>query len=141
MLRKICRIAFIGTLALAPTVLAQQNPPAGGSSAPPPAKSGQSQTSASGDSSGPPPATAEQDVDVGTFYLHKGDFDAAIPRLEEAVRLKPMYGQARLLLAEAYERKGDKADALKTYKDYLDAFPKARDAKKIQQKIEKLSRE
>jgi len=141
MLRKIRQAAFIAMLALAPIALAQQNPPAGGSSAPPRAKSGQSQTSASNDSSGPPPATAEEDVDVGTFYLHKGDYDAAIPRLEEAVRLKPKFGEARLLLAEAYEKKGDKADALTTYKDYLSAFPKARDAKKIQQKIEKLSRQ
>jgi uncharacterized protein YktA (UPF0223 family) len=45
------------------------------------------------------------------------------------------------LLAEAYERKGDKIDALKCYKEYLQVFPKAPDAKKIQNKIEKLSAE
>jgi len=44
-----------------------------------------------------------------------------------------------LLLAEAYEKKGDKAEALKYYKEYLQVFPTAPDAKNVRKKIEKLS--
>jgi len=83
--------------------------------------------------------SAQQDIDVGIFYMHKGDIDAAVPRFEEAIRLQPNLAKPRLLLAEAYERKGDKPDAVKCYREYLQAFPKAPDAKKIERKIEKLS--
>jgi Tfp pilus assembly protein PilF len=84
-------------------------------------------------------AKADKDVDVGEFYMHKGDYGAAIPRLEEAVQFDPRYPKARLLLAESYEKQGDHSHALQTYQDYLKAFPDARDEKKIRKKIEELS--
>ena len=78
---------------------------------------------------------------MASYYMRKGDMNAAIPRLQEAVQLKPKYAKARLMLGEAYERAHDKDSAVKTYQDYLKAFPNASDAKKIQKKIEKLSSE
>jgi tetratricopeptide (TPR) repeat protein len=85
------------------------------------------------------PFHAQQDIDVGTFYMHKGDMDAAISRFEDAIRLRTNFAKPRLLLAEAYEKKGDKAEAIRYYKEYLKVLPDAPDAKKVQQKIEKLS--
>ena len=85
------------------------------------------------------PLPAEQDVDVGTFYMHKGDADAAIARFQDAIQLKADYAKPRLLLAELYEKKGDKGMAVKYYKEYLQVYPHAPDAKKIQTKIDKLS--
>lgn len=70
--------------------------------------------------------------------MHKGDVDAAIPRFEDAAKLRPEYGKPRLLLAEAYEKKHDASTALKYYKEYLRVYPHAPDAKKIEKKIEKL---
>lgn len=87
------------------------------------------------------PFPAVHDMDVGSFYLHKGDIDAAIDRFLDAAKLRPNYALPRLLLGEAYEKKGDKASAVKYYKEYLQVFPTAPDAKKIQKKIEKLSKE
>ena len=87
------------------------------------------------------PFHAAQDIDVGTFYMHKGDLDAAIGRFEDAIRLRPNFAKPRILLAEVYEKKGDKAEALHYYKEYLQVFPDAPDAKKVQKKIEKLSKE
>ena len=87
------------------------------------------------------PVSAEDDIEVGTFYMHKGDIDAAISRYKDAIRLRSNFAKPRLLLAEAYEKKNDKAGALKYYKEYLVVFPKAPDAKKIQSRIEKLSGE
>ncbi len=78
-------------------------------------------------------------MEVGTFYMHKGDIDAAIPRFEDAISVKPGLAKPRILLAEAYEKKGDKAAAVKYYKEYLKVFPGAPDAKKIKSKIEKLT--
>jgi Tfp pilus assembly protein PilF len=79
-------------------------------------------------------------VEVATYYLHKGDPDAAIPRLEEAIELQPKVAKPRLLLAEAYEKKKDPSSAIKYYKEYLQVFPTAPDAKKVQKRIEDLSR-
>lgn len=78
-------------------------------------------------------------MEVGTFYMHKGDVDAAIGRFEDAIRLRANFAKPRILLAEAYEKKGDKTTELKYYKEYLQVFPDAPDAKKIRQKIAKLS--
>ena len=54
---------------------------------------------------------------------------------------EPNFAKPRLLLAEVYEKKGDKASAVKYYKEYLQVFPDAPDAKKIQKiaKFEKIS--
>ena len=43
-------------------------------------------------------------------------------------------------LAECYEKKGDPSEAVRYYKEYLQVLPNAPDAKKVQQKIEKLSK-
>lgn len=85
------------------------------------------------------PLPAEKDVEVGTFYMRKGDYDAAISRFEDAIQLKADYAKPRLLLAQTFEKKHDKANAAKYYKEYLAVYPHAPDAKKIQEKIEKLT--
>jgi Flp pilus assembly protein TadD len=85
------------------------------------------------------PFHAQQDVDVGKFYLNKGDVDAAIARFEDAIRLRDNFAEPRLLLAECYEKKHQTAKALKYYREYLKVFPDAPDRKKIEKKIEKLS--
>ena len=87
------------------------------------------------------PFPAVKDVEVGEFYMHKGDLDAAISRFEEAIQLRPNYAQPRLLLAEIYEKKGEKDQAVKYYKEYLQVYPHAPDTKKIEKKIEKLSKD
>lgn len=87
----------------------------------------------------PNPPNADEDIEVASFYLRKGDANAAIPRLQEAIQLAPKNAKARLLLGEAYERTHDNDSAVKTYRDYLKDFPHAPDAKKIEKKIEKLT--
>ena len=87
------------------------------------------------------PMPAEKDVEVGTFYMHKGDIDAAIARFQDAIHAKPDYAKPYLLLASSYEKKGEKDRAVKVYQDYLKEFPKVADAKKVQEKIDKLSNE
>jgi len=86
------------------------------------------------------PFHAAQDIDVGTFYMHKGDMDAAIGRFQDAIRLRPNFAKPRILIAEIYEKKGEKSEALHYYKEYLQVFPDAPDAKKVQKKIADLSK-
>lgn len=138
------QFVLVMILLAAPVAAAQQkdqkpNPPAGPGA-------GESSSQPNGPQPGPKadmgtydPVTAEEDIEVGTFYMHKGDIDAAISRYQDAIRRRSNFAKPRLLLAQAYEKKDDKATALKYYKEYLQVFPKAPDAKKIQNKIEKLS--
>ncbi|MGA7841535.1 MAG: tetratricopeptide repeat protein [Candidatus Acidiferrales bacterium] len=86
------------------------------------------------------PFHAQQDIDVGMFYLHKGDIDAAISRFEHAISLRANFAKPRLLLAECYEKKDDPSEAVRYYKEYLQVLPNAPDAKKVREKIDKLSK-
>ena len=140
-------ITLLALLLLAPAapLLGQQKdqaPPPSGSS------SGESSSRPNGpapepaaDSSSYDPVSADEDVEVGSFYMRKGDMDAAISRFQDAIKLRPNFAKPRLLAAQAYEKKGDKISAVKYYKEYLQVFPKAPDAKKVQSRIEKLSGE
>jgi tetratricopeptide (TPR) repeat protein len=128
----------------APPEPTQPAPPAPDSSS----RSSSSSPSSSSSSPAAPPANApenynplpaEKDVEVATFYMKKGDADAAVPRLQEAIQLKPNYAKPYLMLGEIYEKKGDRDNALKYYHQYLQVFPHASDAKKVQEKISKLS--
>jgi len=77
-------------------------------------------------------------MQVGMYYMHKGDVDAAIDRFQDATLAKPGYAVPFRYLAEAQEKKGMKKQAIKSYKRYLDLFPTAEDKDKIQKKIDKL---
>jgi tetratricopeptide (TPR) repeat protein len=87
------------------------------------------------------PLPAQQDIEVGMYYLHKGDIDAAIDRFLDAIQQRPNFAKPRLLLGKAYEKKHDNESAVKYYKEYLKVLPGAPDAKEVQKKIDKLSKE
>jgi tetratricopeptide (TPR) repeat protein len=84
------------------------------------------------------PLRAEKDMQVGEYYMHKGDLDAAIDRFQDATTAKPGYALPFRMLGEAQEKKGLKKQAIKSYRKYLDLFPKAEDKDKVQKKIDKL---
>ncbi|MBV9886428.1 MAG: hypothetical protein JO119_07775, partial [Acidobacteria bacterium] len=87
------------------------------------------------------PLRAEKDIEVGQYYMKKGDVDAAIDRFQDATDAKPGYAVPFKYLGEAQEKKGLKKPAAKSYQRYLDLYPKAEDAEKIRKKIEKLYKE
>jgi tetratricopeptide (TPR) repeat protein len=84
------------------------------------------------------PLRAEKDIEVGQYYMRKGDVDAAIDRFQDATVAKPGYAVPFKYLGEAQEKKGLKKPAAKSYQRYLDLYPKAEDAEKIRKRIEKL---
>jgi len=87
------------------------------------------------------PLRAEKDLEVGKYYMKKGDVDAAIDRFEDATEAKPGYAIPFRFLGEAFEKKGKKKQAVKAYQRYLDLYPHAEDGDKIRKKIEKLHQE
>ena len=87
------------------------------------------------------PLRAEKDIEVGEHYMHKGDYDAAIDRFQDAIEAKPGYAIPFRYLGEAQEKKGLKKQAIKSYQRYLDLYPRAEDGAKIKKKLEKLYKE
>jgi len=87
------------------------------------------------------PLRAEKDLEVGQFYLKKGDLDAAIDRFQDAILAKPGYAIPFRYLGEAQEKSGLKKQALKSFQRYLDLYPHAEDADKVRKKIDKLYKE
>ena len=84
------------------------------------------------------PLRAEKDLEVGQFYMKKGDLDAAIDRFQDAIEAKPGYAIPFRYLGEAQEKKGMKKPAIKSYQRYLDLYPHAEDGDKVRKRIEKL---
>ena len=87
------------------------------------------------------PLRAEKDLEVGQYYMRKGDVDAAIDRFQDATAAKPGYAIPFRYLGEAQEKKGLKKQAIASYSRYLDLYPHAEDADKIRKKIDKLRSE
>jgi tetratricopeptide (TPR) repeat protein len=84
------------------------------------------------------PQRAEKDLEVGQYYMKRGDIDAAIDRFEDAILAKPGYALPYRYLGDAQEKHGMKRQAIKSYTKYLDLYPRAEDAAKIHKRIEKL---
>ena len=115
-------------------------------SAPAPAKKTDKSVKDSGTKNAPDqpmwdPLRAEKDIEVGEHYMHKGDYDAAIDRFQDAIEAKPGYAIPFRYLGEAQEKKGQKKQAIRSYQRYLDLYPHAEDAAKIKKKLEKLYKE
>jgi tetratricopeptide (TPR) repeat protein len=84
------------------------------------------------------PLRAEKDIEVGQYYMRKGDVDAAIDRFQDATTAKPGYAIPFRYLGDAQEKKGLRKEAIKSYSRYLDLYPHAEDGDKIRKKIDKL---
>jgi tetratricopeptide (TPR) repeat protein len=146
------RTQTAGVLALAAVTLcfgshgvsAQDPPPASPAPPPEPPKPKPNMDSAVQSADDQPkwdPLRAEKDLEVGKYYMKRGDVDAAIDRFQDATEAKPGYAIPFRFLGEAYEKKGKKKQAVKAYQRYLDLYPHAEDGDKIRKKIEKLHQE
>jgi len=148
-MRERSRILLVGmatALLCAAPLRAQDPPPPANPPAesPPPAKPKKNADNAVQSAPDQPnwdPQRAEKDLEVGKYYMKKGDVDAAIDRFEDATVAKPGYAVPYLHLGEAYEKKGKKKPAVKAYQRYLDLYPHAEDGDKIRKRIEKLNQE
>jgi tetratricopeptide repeat protein len=84
------------------------------------------------------PLHAERSLDIGTFYLKKGEYDAAIDRFVEASNYQPTLAMPWKLLGETYEKKREYAKAIQSYNKYLQILPHAVDAAKVKKRISEL---
>jgi tetratricopeptide (TPR) repeat protein len=87
------------------------------------------------------PYQAEKCVEVGKFYLKKGNFDAAIERFNEALRLKPGFALPHRLLSQAYEKKGELGRAIEHLEEFLRILPNGPDSGAARRKLAAIKRE
>lgn len=127
---------------------------------PPPPASGESSSKKPPDGSGaesltPPKTDAEKDlaalpamdrlaavkdIEIGTYYMNKGNLDAAIDRLRDAAASYPTYAEPWRLMGQAFEKKGNIAEAIKCDEQYLKLYPHAQIRKKLEARIEELQK-
>jgi len=96
------------------------------------------QTQSEASSSNYNPRLAAHDVEVGKFYMKRGDLDGAIARYKDALLHKPNYAEPCLLLGQAYEQKNDVATAISYYQQYLKILPYTSESKKVRKRVEEL---
>jgi len=87
------------------------------------------------------PLRANKSMEVGTFYLKRKNYDAAIDRFEEAARLQPNLARPHLKLGETWEKKKDLPKAVAAYRKYLELYRTAPDGNKIRKRIEGLEKQ
>jgi tetratricopeptide (TPR) repeat protein len=109
-------------------------------SVPPPPPTEEDTTEAPASPLGPvfDPLHAQRSVNIGTFYLNKGSYDAAIDRFLEASNYQPSLASPWKLLGEAYEKKHEYAKSADAYKKYLQIAPHASDTAKITKLVSEL---
>lgn len=77
---------------------------------------------------------------LGIGGVVSGQLDKAVERLEKVVKAEPHNMEAVFMLAEAYERKGDKANAIKWYEIGKRHVPNKDVVKEIEERIETLKK-
>jgi tetratricopeptide (TPR) repeat protein len=83
---------------------------------------------------------AVKDIEIGTYYMNKGNLDAAIDRLRDAAVSYPTYAEPWRLMGIAYEKKGNFGEAVKCDQEYLRLYPHAQIRKKLEAHIEDLQK-
>jgi len=109
-------------------------------SIPPPPPSEDSLDEAPAGPSGPvfDPLHAGRSLNIGTFYLKKGSYDAAIDRFLEAANYQPSLAAPWKMLGEAYEKKHEYSKSVDAYNKYLQISPRAADVARIKKIISDL---
>jgi Flp pilus assembly protein TadD len=87
------------------------------------------------------PAKAKHEIEAGNVYMHRGSYNAAAHRYEEATRWQPKNAQAYLKLGQALEKKDDPVRAAQAYRKCMELAPGDKQSKELQKKIEKLEKE
>ena len=81
------------------------------------------------------PLQAEKEFKIGSFYLKKGSYRAAVRRFEEALKWDPNMAEAWLKIAESQTKLKNQAAARDAYKRYLELRPDVKDADEIRKKL------
>ncbi len=85
------------------------------------------------------PMEAERSMKVGTFYMHKGKYRAAVQRFTLATRYNPSSPDAFFKLGEAEEKLKNNDAAKTAFEKVVRLAPNTKLAQEAQKKLEKKS--
>jgi len=86
------------------------------------------------------PLKASKDVQIGDFYFKRKNYKAALDRYKEALYYKQGDAMATFRVGECQEKLGDKAEAQKSFEQYLKILPEGPLAKDARSSLEKLAK-
>ncbi len=86
------------------------------------------------------PMKAIKDIEVGDFYFKRKNYKAALERYKEALYYKDGDAVASFRLAACQEKLGDKAEAKKSYEQYLKILPEGPFAKDAHASLDRLAK-
>jgi tetratricopeptide (TPR) repeat protein len=86
----------------------------------------------------PDPVRAKKDIDVGGFYLKKGDYNGALQRFKDATASDPTDVNAIFGLAETQRMLKNNAEAERNYQMYLQIVPNGPKAKQALKALKEL---
>jgi tetratricopeptide (TPR) repeat protein len=86
------------------------------------------------------PMLAEQNINIGNFYLKKRNYDAAIERYLEAIEYQPDSVRAYEALTRAYEKKGDTSKAITAYREFIEHNPNSPKSQEFRARLAKLEK-
>ena len=86
------------------------------------------------------PLLAAQNLKIGDFYFKKKNYIAAIQRYMEAIEYQPNLTGAYEALGRAYEKNGDLAKAISSYKDFIQRNPDSPKIAEFRTKLSKLEK-
>ncbi len=88
----------------------------------------------------PNPLLAEQNINIGNFYLKKKNYSAAIQRYLDALEYQPNSIAAHEALARAYEKSGEITKAIAAYKELIEKNPESPKISEFRSKLAKLEK-
>jgi tetratricopeptide (TPR) repeat protein len=84
------------------------------------------------------PKNIEAQLNLGFFSVRSKQFDKALARFSNALRIDTGYTDAWVYLAQTYEMMGDKANAIKHYEEYSDRVTDSLTRSQVKEYIKKL---
>jgi tetratricopeptide (TPR) repeat protein len=85
------------------------------------------------------PHRAMKNIEVGDFYMKKGNYRAAISRYREALEWKPRDATATFKLAQALDKTEQRSAAAEQYQAYLKILPRGVYAEDCKKALERLN--
>jgi tetratricopeptide (TPR) repeat protein len=86
------------------------------------------------------PLLAEENIDIGNYYLKEKNYLAAIRRYLAALEYQPDSVPAHEALGRAYEKNGDTSKALELYRKFLEENPNSPKSSAFKARIAKLTK-
>lgn len=86
----------------------------------------------------PDPKEARRHIEVGDFYLKRGNLKAARERYREAVRYGPTLAEGYEKLVETLEQMEDWQGALEACREFLSNNPQSNEVREFQEKAQRL---